>query len=80
MGIRQEVRHSTLTAVFTGSNPVCPVGVTISKVHGCCYPMVNHCQIPARIWFVTVNPFLGNIYFHFNRKMSEIILAVGFST
>lgn len=31
MGYRQAGSHNTLTAIFTGSNPVCPVAHIIGK-------------------------------------------------
>lgn len=33
MGIRQEVRHSALTAAFVGSNPTCPWDCREEEIH-----------------------------------------------
>ena len=66
MGIRQAERHSTLTATFTGSNPVCPA-MDISSVRRACYKYMSQVQI----LHVHINlVFIDTVYFfrHFWRN------------
>lgn len=45
MGICQAERHSTLTATFTGSNPVCPVYGLLAQLVRACYKYMSQVRV-----------------------------------
>lgn len=60
LGIGEMVTHSTLTATFTGSSPVCPAPIIkMEKLNGKHFP-VRHCESLTVVGRVTTMGYANN--------------------